>query len=797
MKANPITISAFMWTLLTLYNRIDGTIKIKKEDKDGLERAQQAFWQASEFFDRVNNPIANPSYEFKKDSFRYLATRNIAKLAGFFGALGGFFGVILSFLSSGDSEELGYMKTEFAQINRKIDRLANSIDDVKTLIELHSQKAAYIDAEHSINQGFSQLKDCISRLSNVSCSNENECRRKKLLIANNYKSSLNVRSDVKKIVRGTVSDGVFGSSLLALVSDNSKCSIPEINKFANGVTGLLIKGCSTIIFYETLTHHEFDFNASASLIRTDLNYIEKKRQGVEDTCLKHINHWIRVDVKNSHGKFVENYETTNRNLLQTLQRKYPWIVWYVCTIVNAETPHIWSKENIYKELSSTAKDLKMHSVVMPVKLGRVSVMKDKKDSFMSTLRDFAWERNTNVADFSKKLLERFENNPNLKGEIQTLVAMPYTLSSSLILSHFQNGSLRSVYLDSVNGTRSNNILLHRVYNQYVVIASLEIEETAKYHCFGKCNSNGKCFKYPFSDITGCRCEKNYIGLTCNTSISDIQLLASIDTLVVSTLKLPNMVTIDQSLKNIQMYLHSSVQDIQQALYKLEKTMSEKIKFIGSSIRKQFQWFGTLLKYGSAISNLQYFTKIFKDDLTEEIRSSLTRDEEYRRATERTELSRFIIKPNGIRKWLYDIHYLLIGRENDSLHPHKSLLFMLMDRNKDQICSPTYKAELDKSYREILLLQLQGYILWVQALSTLHLDTARAVLRYNTRTKLQKNTMDETTCSVAIPNSLNFLDCTGGYYLHKDLRPTINCQNNHFLRGKCEIRDLVLFMFVNG
>ena len=784
MQLSLVTIS--IWILLLLYNASDGAIIVKEEERDGIARAQQAFWQASEFFDRVNNPIANPSYTFKRGSLRFLATRPIAKLAGFFGAMGGFFGIVLSFISSGDSAELTYMKTEFGQISQKIDRLATSIGEVKNMVKLSTQKAAFIDTEHNIKHGFSRMNECVRRLSSVNCSDETTCRNKKLEIAENYKTSMNVRSDVEKIVRGSISDGVFGTSLLVLVSDSSKCSIPEINKLTNGVVGLLVKGYITLVFYEMLTHREFNFSSIESLIQGDLNRMEKKRQQVADNCIKHIDNWIRIDVQESHGDFVANHETTNRNLLQKLHRKYPWVLWYVCTFVAKNEPHIWSKHKLFGDLRSTAKDLNVHSVVLPVQKGRVAIAEQKKRRFMTVLEGMDSAKDTK--SFSKNLLEKFQENPVLKGQIQTLVTIPST--TSLVLSYFEDGEFTPKYIDYVHGTQSNNLLLHRKRNSFVVLASLEIDEADKPDCATTCSRHGECFVFPYSEITGCRCKENYIGLKCNTSTTDLDFLSNINSIVSSTLKLPSLLSVDRSLQNIQMYVQSSAQNIQQALYKLENTIAKEMKNIGTSMKQQFEWFGTLMQYGDTISNLQYFTRIFKEDLSEELRNEdKERDIQLSqnsitigRTTEREELARFLIKPNAIRKWLYDIHYLLIGRESDSLHSHKSLLFMLMDRNKDQMCNSNYKTQLDKSYRQIMMLQLQGYLIWAQALSSLHLDTSMVEKRYRERVDLQKTTMDETTCSVAIPNSQNFLNCTGGYYLHKDMRPSVTCQDNFFLRG---------------
>ena len=98
-----------------------------------------------------------------------------AKFAEVFGVLGAMFSIIMEYTPSMESDEFKLMKDEFSQFSERVDVIARSLNETKSLIKLEAQKSAYIKYENSIHNGYSNLESCLKKLGNVSCSNLKEC----------------------------------------------------------------------------------------------------------------------------------------------------------------------------------------------------------------------------------------------------------------------------------------------------------------------------------------------------------------------------------------------------------------------------------------------------------------------------------------------------------------------------------------------------------------------------------------------------------------------------------------------
>ena len=265
-------------------------------------------------------------------------TKLAGRLAGVFGAIGSFIGVILAFLSGGDSPELKLMKEEFGKMSQKMDTIARSLDDTKDLIKIESQKAAYIQYEHNIHHGYSRMQECMRKVEEAQCTGLTQCKRKKLGIAEGFVSDMNVRKDIEAIYRGVTSDTVFGSSLLKLLKEQSKCNVPRLNLLTNKVTALISKGVIVAIFHDMLK--QVDYNVLDDSKRADKMFtiIENKRQAIQDSCFNSFDYWMTLDVRTSHSDFSSNIGDTNTNLLYKLNQKYPWIDWHVLTAAGDRAP---------------------------------------------------------------------------------------------------------------------------------------------------------------------------------------------------------------------------------------------------------------------------------------------------------------------------------------------------------------------------------------------------------------------------------------------------------------------------
>ena len=202
-----------------------------KTSKDWAVSAQKTIWETSQVFHRAT--IGLSTFNDKTSPNLVKLSKITGKIAGVFGVFGAIFSIIMAFIPGGDSPELTLMKSEFGKLSQKVDTISRSLDDTKDLIKIASQKAAFVGYEQKIHYGYSQMEACLKKLENVSCSDLQDCKRKKILVAEDFIASMDVRQSIDAILRGVVSDSAFGTSLLALLQEDSNCNLPKINLFSN------------------------------------------------------------------------------------------------------------------------------------------------------------------------------------------------------------------------------------------------------------------------------------------------------------------------------------------------------------------------------------------------------------------------------------------------------------------------------------------------------------------------------------------------------------------------------------
>ena len=227
-----------------------------KTSKEWAVSAQKTIWETSQVFHRATIGLSTFNAETGPNLVKL--SKITGKIAGVFGVFGALFSITMAFIPGGDSPELAYMKSEFGKLSQKVDTVSRSLDDTKDLIKIATQKSAYVGHEQKIHYGYSQMEACLKKLENVTCSDLQDCKRKKVLIAEDFIASMDVRQNIDAILRGVVSDSAFGTSLLVLLQEDSNCNLPKINLFSNKIHGLIFKAISTSMFHDLLQKNDYN-----------------------------------------------------------------------------------------------------------------------------------------------------------------------------------------------------------------------------------------------------------------------------------------------------------------------------------------------------------------------------------------------------------------------------------------------------------------------------------------------------------------------------------------------------------
>ena len=731
--------------------------------------------EAGLFFTRANMGLANVDKEKMPKLFGL--SKRAGRLAGMFGTVGALFGVIMAFIPGGDSPEIKLMKSEFGKLSEKIDTVAKSLDDTKNLIKLATQKALYIRYEQKLHYGFSQMERCLEKLDNVTCEGQRDCKRKKILVAQTYISSMDVRQSTEAILRGVTTDSVFGTSLLFLLKEETDCNIPKINLFANKVVALVTKGVVVSIFHNLLTKPSYNYLEDTVTANTMLLNLERKRHDIQDSCFKDFEFWMPRDVQKANSKFTSDIQNTNTKLLHALKMKYPWIHWHVITYQGSK-PSSGFHKSIRSNLYSSSEKLNVHSFVIPTNKARVEKLNDKIKTWVKLTKVIGTYVNpkNSVPDVQKRIGEVFE----LKNQIQTFVLLQ---GDKWILGHFDD----EIQQHTLGATtvKSQNVHVHNPTKQVLVAVSFsQLGYPSK--CSNNCNNRGTCYVFPYSTQQGCRCEKGSSGEECEISDDGLKLKSVVDSLLENTMKLPTFASIQHAIEDTQLYLKTSTENIQESIKKLGDEIDKQFKNMGELISKKLEWFSVLLRYKDAIENLNYFHSLYKfSSLKSANTTELDIYKKHAQFSKKDEkqVAEYLLRPSGIRKWLYQINFLIVGKMGGHFNSHKPLIHMVMDRYKDRICFSDYKREVTRTFRQLSLLQLKGYILWSNAYSIFNRDSAVIARTYTDILKDQERSLQSGSCGVNIPHSKNMQNCTGGFFIHKSMDVTVSCNTGYFFPGK--------------
>ena len=704
-----------------------------------------------------------------------------SKLTGAFGVFGALFSIVLAFIPGSESPELTLMKSEFGKLSESVDKVARSLEDTKGLIKLATQRTAYITHENVIHNGYSQLQECLKKLENVPCSNKTDCKRKKMLVAQGYTSSMKVQQSLATVFRGVTSNTAFGKSLLDLLKENSKCNVPKINLFVNKVTALITKGITVAIFHDMLTKTGYNVLDGAVVGDGMLRSLESKRQTIQHKCFENFDYWMPLDVVNLHDQFSSNIQNTNTKLLNTLKTKYPWIHWHAVTYAGESGPVSGPSSSTRRLLYSSSKNHNVHSFVIPTNDAEVENMPDKIAQWKRIVQidNIDWTRTASAIE------NQVRSDMVIKNQVQSFAILPGDRS---IFGHYGT-EVKQHTLGGIE-VKTMNVFVHKPRSGYIVVVSFTQADYPP-SCTDTCNGKGKCFVYPYSIQTGCRCDLGYDGQKCESSGMGLKLKSVINNILDDTMKLPTFASIQHSIEDTQLYLKTSTENIQKSIMQLGAKIDKQFKSLGEFMSNKFDWFAVLLKYKDAIENLNYFHSIssekivhFRKDFDFKIANETSNQTEVHFAMNQgKDIASYLLSPAGIQKWLYQINFLIVGRRDSEFNSHKPLLFMVMDKYKDRICSQTYKDEITRTYRQLMLLQLQGYLLWSNAYSIVNRDSSMIADRYKAILKDQQTYLQKATCGVAIPHSKNLQSCTGGYYIPNSQPVELSCAKGYIKKGR--------------
>ena len=708
--------------------------------------------------------------------------KSIGRMASFLGAAGGFVSFVLAFLPSRDSAELTYMKKQFTLVNTKLDKITTKLDDMKSLITFQNQRSAYISSSRAILYGHKRLFKFINEVQRTPCPSKSACKRIRARIASRYVRDLNVKKHLDKVLQGTFSrTSVFGDPLLSLVSKTSKCNFAKINWFANGVLKLAFKGQQVVLAYEKLMGSKHSITQSMNDWLANVYRLRTKSYSVKNSCFSNIKHHLLQDIRNSDYQIRSpSNAAANKAVKSFLEKKYPWL----SVVVFSYQAHGGSKHcntDVYGGFWSMPKNknARKRNIVVGI-ADKAGTYVNQKGLVLTALNGIAKHVNFNreIGDYCNVIRK-------LVKELQKRNVWKYVSSMSI---RKKRGGLRvqadndlkyieKFYRLSWRSRRGRRTRRGAIPT-HVVIVLKSMEQASGARCKLACSNYGKCTRYPYSSSQYCQCKPFYQGNLCEKH-SKAQFAKTIDSMLAITLKLPVLSDVYFDIKDLRRFVGVSFANLQRSISNLESSMQRKFNQLSNTVKDQFKWANFIAMYRVAIQTIEYYSYRFE---------RLPKEHKDKKKLQKfgRKLSTSVLNDHhGIRKALYQLNNLLVGKVNKPLLQHKPILLAYMEsRSKaGEPCTLSYKKRVDNYWRQLLLLQQIGYMVWAQALEFTNRKSSVVSNTYKRRVVKQLSAIKKGTCQYDIRHSAN-IHCNK-HYLHPGMTIRNRCNSGYYVHGSLQ------------
>ncbi|XP_063397174.1 uncharacterized protein LOC134681467 [Mytilus trossulus] len=133
--------------------------------------------------------------------------------------------------------------------------------------------------------------------------------------------------------------------------------------------------------------------------------------------------------------------------------------------------------------------------------------------------------------------------------------------------------------------------------------------------------------------------------------------------------------------------------------------------------------------------------------------------------------------------LYNTHKLIAGTEASSIVFQEPILekFILRNFDKYQGCSSAYKKLVDSFWQGIQIMQLRGYLSWLQTLNYLSKPTSQVLKMYSERLQSQLTIMNNITCFPEV-SLTPITNCNDGYYITQNIPLSAICKSGYYRVG---------------
>ena len=644
--------------------------------------------------------------------------KKLGKLAGVLGAAGGLLSFALLFVET-ESAEMTFMKEKFAEVNMKLDVITGKLGKIENIIVYENQRSAYIQYSTDINNGYKELNNFLKESLRVKCPDKQACKKIRLGIASRYVKKFDIKNKLITIIDGAIKGTKpFGDAMLHLVGTTSKCDVGKIQSFSTQILLLALKAQEVIMAHETLTGSNFSIVQSMDNWLKSVYELRDAKNKEVNLCYNNIKKYMLENIEDKKYQVgVSSNKEANTKLKGFLDNKYRWLDWIIYSYGAYDGANHFIQAGRYGKFWSMPKDQneRKRNIIVGA-IDKAGTYDDPKTTVLNAMNEIVLKEDVKrESGNAGKMLKKIVSEIKSKGAWQFIFSIN-------VLRKYDGLELSSAsdkcYIDQVYPISGSKIR---------IIVILRSKETAAGNkCDLTCNHHGTCINLPLTSNKSCQCKPYYQGEQCNAHDS-IELAKTMENMLQTTLKLPVLSDLKGDIEEMRESIGISIGKVQLTIAELEVAFQNALQKLAQTIHREFEWSNLVTQYASSITNIRYYSELF--EYLQKSHPKNTKIEGRRLAT-------VILASDGIRKWLYEINFLFLGRYGLSIVSHKPLMMHLLEKYNNQSCDKRYKSAILDTWKELVLLQQVGYMVFSQALEYSGKSAKQAAKAYKERVDVQ-------------------------------------------------------------
>ncbi|XP_064820537.1 uncharacterized protein LOC135538577 [Oncorhynchus masou masou] len=486
--------SSALLILLLYATSIGTTVSIEDIEYYTRERVEKS----TELFEK-SLEIVNIIVEAKDSSDWTSVLKKVLKFTARYGpAFGGFAGAAVNFALAfvgQDDPVLAEVKTQFAEVNRKLDSITLQINSLKTEVQWVAYTSVYSQDELKISNSWDMFTDFLTE--SMAAKDKDKKRQLVEKFTQFYENTATENSVTNFYKYLTGDQPSLSKNLLELTVTKFSGEVEKVKTYSTYFRGLMWKGLQLNLVYYKLKDFNTEAKAKQSIIQF-YNITQAHTQTVLK-CIENFEQYMKNDVKViGTSEFLEMTPLATK-VREFLNKKYFWYDWIVA---------------VYKKEDASSHDMLRFTKISLEKFIVAVSFSEKGNHFIgNTIKEYASNCVKNIECSKPEVLNKL---PECSYKYSRYGPSSYKLAMTQIAA-IHISTKKDGFSETPDALIRNDC--HWGFFSVYVKSDNQIKQLDP--CSGNTDcGNGLCKRILDTSLTICECNEGFYGEKCEINIQD-------------------------------------------------------------------------------------------------------------------------------------------------------------------------------------------------------------------------------------------------------------------------------------